>query len=142
MATYADGHGVAKCKTVPLDRFHAMMLGSELFTGAALDMLGQSPADDELAVFPDPDAIVHLPWRPEVAFAPGNVYLHGGPWSDRTDGGAHFNMSLGAVDGGANLSPPTSVTTATAAASPSWATAFSPACWPMRRPLSRSRARP
>ena len=58
MATYADGHGIAKCKTVPLDHFRAMMHGSELFTGAALDMLGQSPADDELAVWPDPDAIV------------------------------------------------------------------------------------
>ena len=79
MATYADGHGIAKCKTVPLAHFHQMMHGSELFTGAALDMLGQSPADDELAVWPDPDAIVRLPWRPNVAFAPGNLYLHGGP---------------------------------------------------------------
>ena len=25
MATYADGHGIAKCKTVPLDHFDAMM---------------------------------------------------------------------------------------------------------------------
>ena len=57
MATYADGHGIAKCKTVPLDHFHAMMHGSELFTGAALDMLGQSPADDELAVWPDPASV-------------------------------------------------------------------------------------
>ncbi len=80
MATYADGHGIAKCKTVPLDHFRAMMHGSELFTGAALDMLGQSPADDELAVWPDPDAIVPLPWKPEVAFAPGNLYLHDEPY--------------------------------------------------------------
>jgi glutamine synthetase len=80
MATYADGHGIAKCKTVPLDHFHEMMHGSELFTGAALDMLGQSPADDELAVWPDPDAIVQLPWQPKVAFAPGNLYLHGEPY--------------------------------------------------------------
>jgi glutamine synthetase len=80
MATYADGHGIAKCKTVPLDHFDQMMRGSDLFTGAALDMLGQSPADDELAVWPDPAAIVQLPWRPKVAFAPGNLYLHGEPY--------------------------------------------------------------
>src|SRR5262245_56593941 len=80
MATYSDGHGIAKCKTVPIDHFHDMMHGSELFTGAALDMLGQSPADDELAVWPDPEAIVQLPWRPNVAFAPGNLYLHGEPY--------------------------------------------------------------
>ena len=80
MATYADGHGIAKCKTVPIAHFEQMMNGSELFTGAALDLLGQSPADDELAVFPDPDAIVQLPWRPTVAFAPGNLYLRGEPY--------------------------------------------------------------
>ena len=80
MATYADGHGIAKCKTVPLDHFNEMMHGSELFTGAALDMLGQSPADDELAVWPDPDAIVQLPWKPNVAFAPGNLFLRGEPY--------------------------------------------------------------
>lgn len=80
MATYADGHGIAKCKTVPLEHFDQMMRGSELFTGAALDLLGQSPADDELAVWPDPDAIVQLPWRPEVAYAPGNLYLRDQPY--------------------------------------------------------------
>ncbi|MBV9003129.1 MAG: type III glutamate--ammonia ligase [Solirubrobacterales bacterium] len=80
MATYADGHGIAKCKTVPIAHFGQMMNGSELFTGAALDLLGQSPADDELAVFPDPGAIVQLPWRPNVAFAPGNLYLRGEPY--------------------------------------------------------------
>ena len=47
-----------------------MMRGSELFTGAALDGLGQGPHDDELAVHPDPNGIVQLPWRPEVAWAP------------------------------------------------------------------------
>ncbi|MHB8689708.1 MAG: type III glutamate--ammonia ligase [Solirubrobacteraceae bacterium] len=80
MATYADGHGIAKCKMVPLAHFADMMEGSELFTGAALDLLGQSPADDELAVFPDPGAIVQLPWRRDVAFAPGNLYLRGEPY--------------------------------------------------------------
>jgi glutamine synthetase len=80
MATYADGHGIAKCKTVPIAHFADMMRGSELFTGAALDLLGQSPADDELAVFPDPQAIEPLPWRPAVAYAPGNLYLRGEPY--------------------------------------------------------------
>jgi glutamine synthetase len=80
MATYADGHGIAKCKAVPIEHFQQMMTGSELFTGAALDLLGQSPADDELAVFPDPAAIEPLPWRPTVAFAPGNLYLRGEPY--------------------------------------------------------------
>jgi glutamine synthetase len=81
MATCADGHGIAKCKMAPIAHLADMMEVSELFTGAALDLLGQSPADDELAVFPDPEAIVQLPWRRDVAFAPGNVYLRGEPYS-------------------------------------------------------------
>ena len=80
MATYADGHGIAKCKTVPIDHFESMMGGSELFTGAALDLLGQSPADDELAVYPDAAAIVQLPWRRNIAYAPGDLYLRGAPY--------------------------------------------------------------
>jgi glutamine synthetase len=80
MATYADGHGIAKCKSVPIEHFDQMMRGSELFTGAALDLLGQSPADDELAVFPDPNAIVQLPWRKNVAYAPGDLYLREEPY--------------------------------------------------------------
>lgn len=80
LATYADGHGIAKCKAVPIEYFGDMMNGSELFTGAALDMLGQVPSDDELAVFPDPSAIVQLPWRPDVALAPGNLRLRDEPY--------------------------------------------------------------
>jgi glutamine synthetase len=80
MATYADGHGIAKCKAVPIEHFYDMMRGSELFTGAALDMLGQSPADDELAVIPEPHAIVQLPWRRDVAYAPGNLFLRNEPY--------------------------------------------------------------
>ena len=52
LAAYVDVHGIPKSKAVPIDHFVAMMEGSELFTGAALDGLGQSPSDDELSVAP------------------------------------------------------------------------------------------
>lgn len=80
LAAYVDAHGIAKAKAVPISHFHRMMRGSELFTGAALDGLGQGPHDDELAVHPDPRAITPLPWRPTVAWAPGNLHYHGKPW--------------------------------------------------------------
>ena len=59
---YVDVHGIPKTKSVPVSHFDRMMRGSELFTGAALDGLGQGPHDDELAVMPDPDAVTQLPW--------------------------------------------------------------------------------
>lgn len=78
--SFVDLHGIPKGKIVPIEHFERMMRGSELFTGAALDGLGQGPEDDELAAHPDPRAITVLPWRPEVAWAPGNLRYHDAPW--------------------------------------------------------------
>ena len=80
LASYVDVHGVPKSKTVPVEHFDRMMRGSELFTGAALDGLGQQPSDDELAAHPDPNADCILPWRREIAWAPGNLKYHDEPW--------------------------------------------------------------
>jgi glutamine synthetase len=80
LSAYVDMHGVPKAKAVPVDHFSNMMSGSELFTGAAIDGLGQGPADDELSVWPDIDAITQLPWEPSVAWAPGHLHFHGEPY--------------------------------------------------------------
>jgi glutamine synthetase len=80
LSSYVDVHGVPKAKAVPIDHFAGMMDGSELFTGAAIDGLGQSPSDDELSLRPDLEAITILPWQPDVAWAPGYLHLHGSPY--------------------------------------------------------------
>jgi glutamine synthetase len=80
LSAYVDMHGVPKAKAVPIDHFSGMMDGSELFTGAAIDGLGQGPADDELSVRPDLEAITQLPWEPSVAWAPGYLHFHGAPY--------------------------------------------------------------
>jgi glutamine synthetase len=80
LSSYVDVHGVPKAKAVPIDHFSGMMSGSELFTGAAIDGLGQGPADDELSLRPDLDAITVLPWEPTVAWAPGHLHYHGAPY--------------------------------------------------------------
>ena len=80
MPFYVDVHGIPKTKTVPVNHFDRMMRGSELFTGAALDGLGQGPHDDELAVMPDPDAVIQLPWRPNIALIPGQLTYHEKPY--------------------------------------------------------------
>ena len=80
LSSYVDIHGIPKGKVVPISHFERMLRGSELFTGAALDGLGQGPHDDELALHPDPDAVTVLPWRPTVAWAPGNLKYHDEPW--------------------------------------------------------------
>ena len=58
MGTYVDIHGVPKGKVVPLSHLHHMAHGSELYTGYAVDGLGQQPNDDEIASVPDLDHII------------------------------------------------------------------------------------
>jgi glutamine synthetase len=80
VGAYVDIHGVPKGKFVPIDHFLHFAHGSELYTGYALDGLGQSPNDDEISSMPDLDAITILPWRPEVAWMPADNEFHGRPY--------------------------------------------------------------
>ena len=56
IGAYVDIHGNPKAKCVPIDHFEHMMEGSELFTGYALDGLGQAPNDDEISADARPRA--------------------------------------------------------------------------------------
>ncbi|MBA2311799.1 MAG: type III glutamate--ammonia ligase [Actinobacteria bacterium] len=80
LSSYVDVNGINKAKAVPIDHFTGMMKGSELFTGAAIEGLGQAPSDDELSLWPDLDAITILPWDQTIAWAPGYLHYHGQPW--------------------------------------------------------------
>ena len=80
MGTYVDIHGIPKGKVVPIDHLQHMAHGSELYTGYALDGLGQAPNDDEIASVPDLDHIIQLPWQPEVAWMPADNTLYDKPY--------------------------------------------------------------
>jgi glutamine synthetase len=84
LGAYVDIHGVPKGKFVPIDHFLHFAHGSELYTGYALDGLGQRPNDDEISSMPDLDAITILPWRPEVAWMPADNEFHGRPYEINT----------------------------------------------------------
>jgi glutamine synthetase len=57
-----------------------MVEGSELYTGYALDGLGQAPHDDEIASVPDLNHIVQLPWEPKVAWMSADNTFKGEPY--------------------------------------------------------------
>ncbi|MEX2352890.1 MAG: type III glutamate--ammonia ligase [Gammaproteobacteria bacterium] len=80
MGAYVDIHGVPKGKVVPVDHLLHMAHGSELYTGYALDGLGQEPNDDEIASVPDLDHIIQLPWEPKIAWMPADNTFHGKSW--------------------------------------------------------------
>ncbi|HQF37993.1 MAG TPA: type III glutamate--ammonia ligase [Opitutaceae bacterium] len=84
VGAYADIHGIPKGKFVPIDHFLHFAHGSELYTGYALDGLGQRPNDDEIASLPDLDRGFQLPWKPEVAWFPADNTFHGAPYGINT----------------------------------------------------------
>ena len=80
VGAYVDIHGVPKGKFVPIDHFEHFAHGSELYTGYALDGLGQAPNDDEISSVPDIKNYIQLPWRKEVAWMPADNHFHGKPY--------------------------------------------------------------
>ena len=80
VGAYVDIHGVPKGKFVPIDHFLDFARGSELYTGYALDGLGQSPNDDEINSVPDLDRGCILPWNREVAYYPADNEFKGKPY--------------------------------------------------------------
>ncbi|HVE15727.1 MAG TPA: type III glutamate--ammonia ligase [Chthoniobacterales bacterium] len=84
IGAYVDIHGVPKGKVVPLSHFDHFAHGSELYTGYALDGLGQGPNDDEISSMPDLERGVVLPWNPEVAWFPADNEFKGQPYEINT----------------------------------------------------------
>ncbi len=80
LASFVDLHGVCKAKAVPLAHLGAMLAGSELFTGAALDGVPQDVSDDEVAALPDLRSATVLPWRPDTVWLASTLHLHGQPF--------------------------------------------------------------
>ncbi len=84
IGAYPDIHGIPKGKVVPVDHFDHFAAGSELYTGYALDGLGQSPNDDEIASLPDLDRMIQLPWNKDIAWFPADNTFHGEPYEIST----------------------------------------------------------
>jgi glutamine synthetase len=84
LGAYVDIHGVPKGKIVPVGHFEDFAGGSELYTGYALDGLGQSPNDDEIASVPDLARGIRLPWRPDTMWYPADNTFKGEPYPIQT----------------------------------------------------------
>ncbi|MEM9139883.1 MAG: type III glutamate--ammonia ligase [Pseudomonadota bacterium] len=80
IASYVDMHGVSKSKLVPIAHLPQMMAGSEMFTGAALDGVPQEINDEEVACMPDAGNMMVLPWKPDTALFPSDLWCEGKPF--------------------------------------------------------------
>ena len=78
LISYTDLFGVQRAKLVPASAIAEMQQDGAGFAGFAT-WLDMTPADADLFAIPDAAAVVQLPWRPDVAWAPADCVMDGKP---------------------------------------------------------------
>jgi glutamine synthetase type III len=75
---FTDLFGTQRAKLVPAEAADRMQKAGAGFAGFAT-WLDQTPAHPDILVMPDTNAIIPLPWRPEVAWVAGEPWMNGKP---------------------------------------------------------------
>ncbi len=78
LISFVDLFGVLRSKLVPARAIGDMQKGGAGFAGFAA-WLDMSPADGDMFAIPDPDSLIQLPWKKEVGWLAGDLYLNGKP---------------------------------------------------------------
>lgn len=76
MISYTDLFGGQRAKLVPAQAIGEMAKEGAGFAGFAT-WLDMTPAHPDMLAVPDTDAVVQLPWKPEVAWVPANCEIEG-----------------------------------------------------------------
>lgn len=76
LISYTDLFGSQRAKLVPTQAIDAMVRDGAGFAGFAtwLDLTAAHP---DMIAIPDSDAVIQLPWKPEVAWVPANCAMDG-----------------------------------------------------------------
>ena len=78
MISYTDLFGAQRAKLVPAEAIAEMQANGAGFAGFAT-WLDLSPAHPDLFAVPDPDSVIQLPWKPEVAWVAADCVMEGAP---------------------------------------------------------------
>ena len=70
---FTDLFGVQRAKLVPTQAIDTMAANGAGFAGFAA-WLDMTPADPDILAIPDPSSLFQLPWQPEVAWMPADLY--------------------------------------------------------------------
>ena len=74
LINFLDLNGVQRSKLVPAPAIAEMEKEGAGFAGFAT-YLDMTPSYPDMFCLPDPDAVIQLPWKPEVAWVPGNLSM-------------------------------------------------------------------
>jgi glutamine synthetase len=78
LISFTDLFGTQRSKLVPAQAIDAMASSGAGFAGFAA-WLDMTPADPDIFALPDRDSLFQLPWKPEVAWMPADVFMEGQP---------------------------------------------------------------
>lgn len=78
MISYTDLFGGQRAKLVPAAAIAEMQRDGAGFAGFAT-WLDLSPAHPDLFAMPDPDSVIQLPWKPDVAWVAADCFMEGEP---------------------------------------------------------------
>lgn len=78
--SFVELSGAPKAKLVPAAHIDDMARDGAGFAGFAAGDLNQGPQDPDVLSIPDFKSLTVLPWRKNVAWVPGNLYVNSKPW--------------------------------------------------------------
>ena len=76
MISFLDLFGTMRAKLVPATAIDAVAGDGAGFAGFAT-WLDMTPADSDMLAMPDPDSLIQLPWKPELAWMAANLVMDG-----------------------------------------------------------------
>lgn len=76
MISFTDLFGGQRAKLVPAQAIADMQVNGAGFAGFAT-WLDMTPAHPDMLAVPDPDSVIQMPWKPEVAWVAGNCVMEG-----------------------------------------------------------------
>jgi glutamine synthetase type III len=78
LISFTDLFGTQRAKLVPTQAIDAITANGAGFAGFAA-WLDMTPADPDIFALPDRNSLFQLPWKPEVAWMPADVFMEGQP---------------------------------------------------------------
>ena len=78
LISFVDLFGTMRAKIVPASAIDGVAKAGAGFAGFAA-WFDMSPADPDVLVIPEQDTLIQLPWKPEVGWVTGDLYMDGQP---------------------------------------------------------------
>jgi len=76
LISFVDLYGVLRSKLVPAQAIAGMQVKGAGFAGFAA-WLDMTPAHPDMFSIPDPESLIQLPWKPEVGWLAGDLWIDG-----------------------------------------------------------------